>query len=457
MSIVLKKIIPLRTGTTVVMISRFNNMVRTGTIDSQSTILHCILTSYSKKYRESDDKAKEQYVHTLRTKMANEFNITKWLYDIDHKWTIIPLQKKIREIFIKIYRYQCGKINDAKLDADVLNLFSSIIVPNKDYFDSIFTIMPLKILDKGALHKIFMEFNDELNSRDTPVDKKVRIDKILGYKKHFHDSLCQEFKQTLDSLPNIANLKGAVYNNMQQYFSDFITKVLDCAETSVFTAFKNEFVDTSKPIHNYLYDYFGDYFKRNIFYIDSNDREATQLSNTKCTTKHSKSLILLYMEQSGNHFESIGTIDHKHKVTREFKTSSDLIQNIIEYIREGPSRADLFDSYVSHPDTPGDTPTEPPPPATPTPPTPPTPTPPTPPTAQSPQSPQSPTEPPPPQSPTEPPPAPAVIKKSPRAKKRSRKVSKSVDSDESENSSESECLYQSEESENEYTDSEEES
>ena len=321
MSIVLKDITPLRPGATVIMLSRFNNMVRTGVMNDNYSILNAILTSYSKKYREMAEINKENYVNDLCDKMTNEITLDMWYKYIDSD-TIKEIQKKIRDNIIKIYRFYSGSINDAKMTTSLLELYQKLITKNKIYFDNIFTILTLKKFDKDILKNLTVtEFENDAN-----------------FKQQYTKYLSSYFLLTLNELPNIDSLKKQVRTKMETLFTEFISEIIQITENSIFQSYMNKF--GTKNLNISFIPYFCDYFKRNIFFINSTTRNP--YNHKHLITKYNKSIILLSIINT-HHFESIGTIDHHHKVTREFKTNTELIQSIIEYINEGPSNAELFE------------------------------------------------------------------------------------------------------------------
>ena len=70
-----KTIVPLKSGTTAIMLSKYNNLVRTGVPLVRSSFIHAILTSYSKRYRDMNDAAKENYVNVLQVLKKNILNL----------------------------------------------------------------------------------------------------------------------------------------------------------------------------------------------------------------------------------------------------------------------------------------------------------------------------------------------------------------------------------------------
>ena len=335
----LKKINPIDIGSTVVMVSKYENMVRTGTIQSPSSFLNAVLTSYSKKYRSLNIQDKENYTKSLRKKLSEDIEKSYWLENLNPNFTLIPIQKKIRDTIIKLYRYHFAKINDAKLSDDVINLYNKVIKVNKDYFDSIFSILPLKVFDKEILTKIFEDFNISIDFSGTT----IHMTDISKYKKYIGSQINLEFKNILDNLSNINELKKDIYDNIIKYFDNFITNVLNFSENIIFSKFCKDLSDTNNQIEVNIFNYIGNYFQRNIFFINSNSRSVELVDKVSTTPTYSNSILLLRICNNHNvHYESVGIVDHNHKITREFRTKSDLIQMIIEQNIK-TSNADIFD------------------------------------------------------------------------------------------------------------------
>ena len=51
-----KTIVPLKSGTTAIMLSKYSGLVRTGVLNNKYSFIHALLTSYSKKYRDMNQE-----------------------------------------------------------------------------------------------------------------------------------------------------------------------------------------------------------------------------------------------------------------------------------------------------------------------------------------------------------------------------------------------------------------
>jgi len=178
-----------------------------------------------------------------------------------------------------------------------------------------------------------------------------------SYKAKIKNYLNEKFTEQLNTVPGINELNTTVYKNFQTYFNKLINAVVDSAEQSVFENFKNMLIDPEHEIEPYMFHFFSDYFKRNILFINSTDRKPIDIPQTRSQTgsapdkQYTKTLILLYIknnESSCNLYESIGLIDHKHHISREYKNSSEMVQLIIDDLHDGPSSAEIFDSSISN-------------------------------------------------------------------------------------------------------------
>ncbi len=187
----LKEIKPLPPNSTAIMVSPMENIVRTGTLNGDSSFLHALLTAYSKKYREMSEDQRLQYISELRKQISKDFSFDKWLnFDEDN---ITKIKEKVRDIFIKISNFISGKIHDSKLSEDILKVVTTIVYPYKDYFESIFEIVPIKTIDKTLLPESYNDFD-------------IGGHKKQNFKDTVTDSLSTKFKKILDETPDIQHV-----------------------------------------------------------------------------------------------------------------------------------------------------------------------------------------------------------------------------------------------------------
>jgi hypothetical protein len=337
MSDKLKTIVPLKTGTTAIMLSKYSGLVRTGVPNNKYSFIHALLTSYSKKYRDMNQANKESYVSLLCEKIKTDMTLTKWLELTNSTKTIDRVHQRIRKMFIKIYGFLSNKIHESKVDSQIMKIITSDITPRKDYFNSIISIIPLKILDKKYLHNIFKQIESSTQ--------------IHEYKTTIKEHLVSGFTLEMEKVPDIKKLNKTIYKNMQKYFTTMVSSVVESAENSTFENFKNELVDPETTFDESLFDFFGEYFGRNILFLNSVTRAPYHISMP--SKPYSKTLLLLSIDGAfadnlkSTFYESIGYIDHKHKIIREFKHTSDTVQSILDDLKYGESAADVFETTVS--------------------------------------------------------------------------------------------------------------
>ena len=272
----------------------------------------------------------------LCEKIKNDMTLTKWLDLTKSTKTINRVHQRIQKMFIKIYGYLSNKIHESKVDTQTMKIITSDIIPHKDYFTSIIEIIPLKVLDKTYLHDIFKHIESS--------------NKIHDYKKQIKEHLVSGFNLEMEKVPGIKKLNKNIYKNMQKYFNTMVSNVVDSSEKSTFENFKNELVDPDTGFDESLFDFFSEYFGRNILFINSVERNPYRV--TIPSKPYTKTLLLLSIDDSSNRsgstlYESIGYIDSKHKILREFKHTSDIIQSILDDFKDGKSAVDLFETTVS--------------------------------------------------------------------------------------------------------------
>lgn len=343
-----KNIKPITVGTNVVMLTDFNKLARTGTIQQKDTsCLHAILTSYAKKYREMSDLDKHKYVVELRQKICKDITLDKWLKEFDHIVTIDIIHKKIKEIVIKVYKFLKHELHESKINDTIIKLIINNIQTHSEYFESIMEIMPLKTI-KGYLEEEFAKHSDVFDTTGKPATGKPATGvKTSKYKENLISTITEHFKNNLDDIPDIKKLKDTIYKKLQEYFKEFICNVISTAENIVYNDFIKHLKNDDIWIDNNIITYLAHYFRRNIYIIDSKTRYPSFCSSNDKV--YGKSIILLHIAPIF-HYESIGTIDPSKRIIREFKTSADVIHNIQEILQHGtadlPRMSDIIPTSI---------------------------------------------------------------------------------------------------------------
>lgn len=308
----------LETNKTVTFKSKISDsntcLVRTGVINNDSnSLLHAILTSSSKDYFYIDIKNKSNFLEKVKNNIftKNKFYKNKDNYS-SFKNIVIDYFCEINNFFTE---NKNNSIEDSKLR---------------------------KIIKNIKIHEV-SEFMFELISFDDLKDILITEqidDQYENYKDNVVNNL-NNFLNSLEILKKIDTTKSDyIKNNIVKIILEVVENVDDIVYNQYYKNVLNE-IDTN------VINIIMNYFKINIYFIDSETR--LPFSFEEQNYKNKKSIILLKIE---NNFESLGLLLDQDRVQREFIKDDKLIRKIRivlkSSIKEEKDEEKVEDEYLSN-------------------------------------------------------------------------------------------------------------
>lgn len=255
-------------------------LVRTGSLRTENSFIHAVLTSYSQDYLRMNEVKKTEYLETFLNKVKVKNNCT-------------DLPTLVKEI----YRYVLN--DDRDYQSSYLNTLKKELFAEKKYLE-IYKIILELIPETQLIATIQKLKNIETNRTETiftPLETAFKNNKITDSK--YVNIGCEKFQQLVSRL---------------ELYDEF-------------------------KIDREIINSVSDIINRDIYTISSSDRLPYKFSKIK----RRKAIILLSFEASeigsrnatGNIlYESVGKLLPEHRVQREFLFDDSIIKTIYTYLFE---------------------------------------------------------------------------------------------------------------------------
>jgi hypothetical protein len=111
---------------------------------------------------------------------------------------------------------------------------------------------------------------------------------------------------------------------------EFLEEILSECEKHSFKKFVKGLENSSEDIDSYTIELISNRFKRDIYFLNSEDRIPYNNSSTMETLSGRKSIILLWV--NGNHYEIVGRLLPGNRIQREFSHNDPLIQKMYNFL-----------------------------------------------------------------------------------------------------------------------------
>ena len=289
-------------------------IVRTGTVSDGSCFFHALLHAYSKKYVEMDKKERQNFVRQIRLDIAKHINIKNWQKITDGVISKVPFQEKINKILHNFftflssnnYSFSCPDTNKV-----IKELNCEEDEYNKSLYNIIFELVPVQNgFEKNILPKSYS------------LCESKTIDSCIEY----------IIENTLDYLSNVEEFnhidsekKEYIINNT----SNMLKVILSISKKSCFKNYIKNIENSKEPIDSYTVSVISDYFKRDIYFLDSKNRIPYNFSAIN-NVKNRKSIVILWVKEY--HYEIIGKMHPNNKIQREFSHDDPFIQKIYTFL-----------------------------------------------------------------------------------------------------------------------------
>ena len=318
-----KNLRPLPIGKTVRFSSPIHkNLVRTGTISEGSCFFHSVLTASSATYRATMNHSdKMKYVSKLRKALSNNLTESKWKRLGSSE---VSIQIFIREYFEFVYQHISNPKNN--ISSSVQRIIDNIeLNKHSKLYRLISTILSFEKLDNIVLSHAFDKCSSYVR-KDPKISFENRV-KII--KKVVNNAFSLELKKH--------DNKNELGEKRQEYFcKKFDVLLSEIIKNSIFSAyrkFRDELKDSNTWIQQDSIEYLSDFFKRDIYFVDS--RTRLPYKQGPCNYKRRDSIVILWLGDS--HFENIGHIINTdtNEVRRTFSYEDPIISRITELLFNG--------------------------------------------------------------------------------------------------------------------------
>lgn len=269
-----------------------NNLVRTGNIQEYKSLVHAILTAYSKDYFLMDIKNKQTY---YRKFVENIFDIQSYEENFEN---YTRYKEQIIKFIESIYDNNKYELN-RKIFKNIFNQISK---------NPVYDLLPEIILKEDIL--------DILKSSSN-VDFSKYKDNVKHNIKNYLDSV--------DVLIEVEDKKKVEL--IKKNIKHIISIIMDDIKTYEYNTYNNSILnqDDFKLVNTIM-----NKIKINIYIINSKDKLPYKFNNLE-NNNNTKSIILIKLD---NTYETIGLLLQKNKIQREFDTDNFLIKRINTFLFE---------------------------------------------------------------------------------------------------------------------------
>ena len=271
-----------------------NYLVRTGIIQQNNTLIHAVLTAYSKDYFYMDNKNKLEYYI------------------------------KFVDSIISTNEYEEDKNNYYNYKLKIVDIINGIYEKNKELSDKKLKTT-IKQLSKNPVYDLISEiipYDDILKILN--IDNKKSLIDFSGY----NDSIKHEIKNYLNSVDvlNEVEDKDRVVL-IKKNIKLIINTILEDVKLYEFNNYKQNILNKAD---NNLISILMNKIKRDIYIINSDDKLLCKPDKIQ-EYSNKKALILLKINNS---YETIGLLLPENKIQREFESDNYLIKKFKTFLFE---------------------------------------------------------------------------------------------------------------------------
>lgn len=288
-------------------------LVRTGTIAEGSCFFHALLFAYSKEYVSMDIPERMKFVKRLRASMAGKINRESWEEIGGGLIAKIPFQENVNDILLNFYRF-LNDDNKARGRA-TKHVIKQLIGEDDDEFEVYKLIAELIPFNEGFEQKILP------NAYSKSEEGKI-------------EECCKEIvSETITYLKSREELKSVTKEKVK-YIKDVVKKLLTLvlkeAEDFAYKSYVKGLKNVSEDVDSYTIGLISERFKRDIYFLDGNNRMPYNNSSTTDNLKNRKSMIVLWIGK--NHYEIVGRLLPGNRIQREFDHDDPLIEKLYNFL-----------------------------------------------------------------------------------------------------------------------------
>lgn len=275
-------------------------LVRTGSIYDENSILHAILTSYSKDYFYMDVKNRTKLLNKIKNNIFNKKQFYKTnIYFEDYRELLILTFQGLNNYIIDNTYIDCNK----KIQKIIKN------INKNELYDIIFELIAFDNL-KNILS---IKLEDELVNTDKNL--------FINYNKYFLD----EIRVYFDSLEILKELNEARSVHIKKTLLNLVNEILNEVENIVYNSYfknilKDPSIDTLKVLSKTL--------KIDFYFFDSETRLPYLIDKN---FNNNTGIFILKLKDT---YENIGLLSNNNKVKRIFNKDDLLFKKVKLFLLE---------------------------------------------------------------------------------------------------------------------------
>lgn len=262
--------------------------IRSGTIANGSCFFSAVLQAYSHQFTRLQVAEQKEYIDKLRKKLAAELSLESWMSLSCGVISSILIQKELNSNICKYFEDTYDFKDVSEVDLQYLQVLKDVITQQQ--FESL--LLP------------------EIYSEGDPLKYKTRSRGVCT-------------KYLLES-KDIEHLDTPRKTKLTQILVELLENLIDASIDNSYETYKDELTDSGASVDVYLITYLMNVFDRDIYFINSKNREPYVFGDNPY--KDRKSIILLWFE--AGHYEVIGRLLEGNRIQREFEPDDPLIAKI---------------------------------------------------------------------------------------------------------------------------------
>lgn len=300
-------------------------LVRTGTVESDSSFIHALLHAYSDDYVRSDRKDRQRLVDKLYTSLTTKLEQKRWENLSTSLIAQVPFQENITMMLTDFYKTVL-KNKEPKISKSVYKVLIEREEKERSAYQIICELIPFERA-QSILADCFTKFGDE--KIDTC--KQIVINK-------FRELALQEFGK-------LSELDAKLRNNCIERFVKLGEKIAEEADIEAYKNYVSNIKSKNLIIDAHTVSLFSDRLNRDIYLFDSRSHLPYRLSDSTMP-KNRKAILVMWI--GGNQYEVIGKLLQQNRIQREFYSDDPLIKRICTFVYHPENIADQYPNLIPY-------------------------------------------------------------------------------------------------------------
>lgn len=303
-------------------------LVRTGTIAEGSCLFHSLLYAYSKEYVSLDTDGRMKFVQRLRASMAGKLDKASWEEIGGGLIAKIPFQENVIDILTNCYLFLNEDDNaHGKSTRNVMKALAAKDPDNLDVYKLVTELIPIEEFEQIILPEAYAK------SEDDKINVCCQI-------------ILEETRAYVDKKEEMKTLEKGKVDYIQDVIHTLLEQVLREAESSAYKNYIKGLQNTAEYADTYTISMISERFKRDIYFLNGQNRMPYNNCSTTNNLKGRKSIIILWIGE--NHYETVGRLLPGNRIQREFSHDDPLIQKIYTFLVHPENIKDKYPELVAY-------------------------------------------------------------------------------------------------------------